>query len=93
VSPDDVARGSPRPLPPRPPRPLVVHMLVDAAVAFLLTVLIFWIVGIPLWMTILFSIGVGIGAGPYTRRAEERGLATREQPSGDGSADRSADDR
>lgn len=72
--------ASPPPaLPPRPPRPLVVHVLIDAAVAFLLTALVFWLIGLPVWVTILFAIGIGIGAGPSTRRAEERALAERER--------------
>jgi uncharacterized membrane protein len=71
------------PLPRRDPRPLVVHIGIAAAVAFLLSVLLFWIVGVPFWVTILFSVGVGVGAGPYLRRAEIEGLARRESSADD----------
>ena len=72
--------AAPAPLPRRPPKPLLVHMGICAAVAFLLSALVFWIIGLPFWVTILFSVGVGIGAGPYMRRAEIEALAKRPDP-------------
>jgi len=74
----DPTSDDPVPLPSRPARPLAIHMLVDGTIAFLLSALLFWIVGLPFWVTILFSVGVGIGAGPYTRRAEIEALARRD---------------
>jgi hypothetical protein len=69
--------GEPAPLPRRPPRPLIVHFWADTVIAFLLTALLFYIVGIPLWFTLVFSLGAGLGAAPYTRRAEIAALAKR----------------
>jgi hypothetical protein len=64
-------------LPPREPRTLLVHFLVDTAVAFLVTILLFLVFEIPLWVPILFSVGVGLGACRFTRNAEIEGLAKR----------------
>jgi hypothetical protein len=71
------AEGQPPPLPRRPPRSLFVHFAIDTAVAFLLSILIFLMFSLPLWIAVLFAAGVGIGAAPYTRRAEIAGLAKR----------------
>lgn len=70
-------------LPPRPPRPLVVHWLVDAAVAFVAVVIValFW--GVPLVPLAIAALVVGLVAAPFTRRAEIRGLAAREAAAGD----------
>lgn len=75
--------GSGSALPPREPRPLAVHMAVASAVAFLLSAVLFWIIGLPFWMTVLFSVGVGIGAAPSMRRAEIESLARRKASSTD----------
>jgi type IV secretory pathway TrbD component len=65
-------------LPTRPARPLVVHALVDVAVAFLALVLLLWILGVSIWVTVVASVVAGLAAAPLTRAAEERALARRE---------------
>jgi hypothetical protein len=67
----------PPPLPRRDPRPLWLHMAVDTAVAFLALALLFWIVALPFWLTIVTSVIAGLAAAPFTRSAEERALAER----------------
>ena len=72
--------GDPSPapgLPIRPPRPVAVHWLVDAAVAFVAGVIValFW--GVPLVPLALAALVVGAIAAPVTRRAEIRGLEPR----------------
>jgi hypothetical protein len=68
----------PRPLPPRPPRPLLVHWAVDAAVTFLGVVLVALFAGISIWIVVVVALVVGWLVAPFTRRAEMRGLAARE---------------
>ena len=66
-----------RPLPPRPPRPLVVHWAIDAAVVFLLTVVVALFLGAAL-LTIAIAAGVaGVFLAPWTRSLEARALARR----------------
>jgi hypothetical protein len=59
---------------------MVVHFLVDSAVAFLaiLIVGLMWDIG---WgVLLLVAVGIGALATPFTRRAEERQLAERAAP-------------
>jgi hypothetical protein len=67
----------PAPLPRRDPRPLVVHFVVDAAVAFLLLVIVLLFLGADIFVVLIAAVVVGAIAAPYTRRAEERALAQR----------------
>lgn len=78
-------------LPPRPPRSLAVHWLVDAAVAFLAVVVValFW--GLPVVLVALVALGLGAVAAPFTRRAEIRSLAARTAPDDSGGPDNSDD--
>jgi hypothetical protein len=71
----------PRLLPRREPRPLVVHFLVDAGIAFLALVLLFLILALSIRVTVAVSLALGIVAAPFSRRAEARALAQR--PAGD----------
>jgi hypothetical protein len=57
-----------------------VHFGVDSAVAFLALVIVGLIVGIPWGVTAIVALVIGAIACPYTRRAEVRALAAREQP-------------
>jgi type III secretory pathway component EscV len=66
-------------LPPRPPRPLAVHFGIDAAVAFLAILVLGLIFGLPLVAIAIIAVVVGAIAAPFTRGAEERALAAREQ--------------
>ena len=77
----------PEPLPRRAPRPLFAHAAVDVAVAFLLVAFLFFVMGLPFWLTIVVSVVGGLGAAPLTRRAEERALAARPAASGQTSTD------
>lgn len=68
----------PRPeLERREPRPLTVHMAVDAAIAFLVLVVVLLILGFSIWVIIAAAVVVGAIAAPFTRRAEARALAER----------------
>jgi len=64
-------------LPQRPPRSIWIHIGVDFLIAFVALVFVFWILGLPLWLTIAVSWIAAIVAAPLTRRAEERALAER----------------
>jgi len=66
-------------LPRRPPRPMVVHFGVDAAVAFLALIVLGLVLGLPWVAIVLFAIAIGALAAPFTRRAEERALAARDE--------------
>ena len=72
--------GEPAPLPRRPPRPLVVHWLIDSAITFLVVVLVALFLGVSIWAVIVFALVVGIPLAPLTRGAEERALARRDSP-------------
>ena len=77
----DPSPPAPGALPPRAPRPLIVHFGVDSAVAFLALVMLGLMLGVPWGMTALVALAIGAIACRYTRRAEVRALAAREQPS------------
>jgi len=64
-------------LPPREPRPYVIHFLVDSAVCFLAILILGLIWGIGWLVLLVVSFAVGAAVAPYTRRAEERQLAAR----------------
>ena len=75
---------APRPLPPRPPRPVAVHWAVDTAVTFLVVVLVALFAGVSIWIVVVASVVIGWLLAPFTRRAEARGLAAREAQSDTG---------
>jgi hypothetical protein len=77
---DDAA---PRPLPPREPRPLIVHWAVDAAVVFLLTVIVAIFLGAALITVAIAAVIAGVFLAPWTRSLEARGLARRSERAGD----------
>ena len=76
----DPSPPAPGALPPRAPRPLIVHFRVDSAVAFLALVFLGLIFGVPWGITAFVSLAIGAVACRYTRRAEIQALAAREQP-------------
>jgi hypothetical protein len=57
-----------------------VHFGVDSAVAFLALVVLGLLVGVPWLVTAVIALVIGAIACRYTRRAEIRALAAREQP-------------
>jgi hypothetical protein len=69
---------APPPLPRRPPRPLVIHWLIDSAIVFLVVVLVALFLGVSIWAVVVFALVVGIPLAPVTRGAEERALARRD---------------
>jgi hypothetical protein len=60
---------------------LLVHIAVDSAVAVLALLFLGLILGVPWGITAIVAIVIGLVAAPYTRRAEVRALAARDQPS------------
>jgi hypothetical protein len=80
VTTDPSPAPAPDALPARPPRPLLVHFGVDSAVAFLALIVVGLIVGVPWLVTAAMAVVIGAVACRYTRRAEIRALAAREQP-------------
>jgi hypothetical protein len=70
---------APRPLPARPPRPLIVHWVVDAAVVFLLTVIVALFLGASLIIVAVAAAVAGFFLAPWTRSLEARGLARRRE--------------
>ena len=68
---------TPRPLPDRPPRPLIVHWVIDAAVAFLVTVIVALFLGASLIVVVIAAAIAGVFLAPWTRSLEARGLARR----------------
>jgi hypothetical protein len=70
---------APRPLPDRAPRPLVVHWIVDAAVTFLLTVIVALFLGASLIIVAVAAAIAGVFLAPWTRSIEARGLARRRE--------------
>lgn len=81
--PADPGEGVPA-LPPREPHPLLTHMAIDTAVVFLATLVLGLILGIPFVAILVIAIVAGVCLAPYTRRTEERQLAERRHPPGDG---------
>jgi hypothetical protein len=63
-----------------------VHFGVDAAVAFLVVILVALMFGYGLVETAIVAVVIGAIAAPFTHRAEARALAARTEPSGDPSA-------
>lgn len=59
------------------PRPFVVHAAVDALIAFVATVFLLWLFGVPLWAMIAVAWILGLVAAPFTRRWEQRQLDER----------------
>jgi hypothetical protein len=79
---------APRPLPDRPPRPLIVHWVIDAAVAFLLTVIVALFLGASFIVVAVAAAVAGVFLAPWTRSLEARGLARRrERTDGTSTAD------
>lgn len=76
-----MTHAEPDPLPPRPPRPLIIHAVVDAAVAFLAVAIVGLFLGATLWTLGVVAVVIGVLAAPFTRRAEEQALSRREPPS------------
>jgi hypothetical protein len=74
---------APRPLPPREPRPLIVHWAIDAAVVFLLTVIVAIFLGAALITIAIAAVIAGVFLAPWTRSLEARGLARRAERAGD----------
>ena len=74
---------APRPLPPRDPRPLLVHWAIDSAVVFLLTVLVALFLGAALLTVAIASVVAGVFLAPWTRSLEARGLARRAERAAD----------
>jgi hypothetical protein len=74
---------APRPLPPRGPRPLLVHWVIDAAVVFLLTVIVALFLGAALLTVSIASAVAGVFLAPWTRSLEARGLARRAERAAD----------
>jgi hypothetical protein len=72
---------APRPLPDRPPRPLIVHWVIDAVVAFLLTVIVALFLGASLIVIAVAAAVAGVFLAPWTRSLEARGLARRRERS------------
>ncbi len=59
------------------PRPVVVHWLVDSAVAFLATIVVAWFLGAG-WLPVLIAaVVIGAVVAPMTYRADERAMAAR----------------
>ena len=57
-----------------------MHFGVDSTVAFLALVILGLILGVPWLVTAAVALVIGAVACRYTRRAEIRALAAREQP-------------
>ena len=74
---------APRPLPPRDPRPLLVHWVIDAAVVFLLTVIVALFLGAAVLTVAIASVVAGVFLAPWTRSLEARGLARRAERAAD----------
>jgi hypothetical protein len=74
---------APRPLPPREPRPLIVHWGIDSAVVFLLTVVVAVFLGAALITIAIAAVIAGVFLAPWTRSLEARGLARRAERADD----------
>ena len=69
---------APPELPPRAPRPFVMHVAVDAIIAFLATAIVLFFLGQSLWVMIVLAWVLGLLAAPFTQRWEARQLAARD---------------
>ncbi|MSO79877.1 MAG: hypothetical protein EXQ79_09780 [Acidimicrobiia bacterium] len=49
----------------------------DTAVIFLAVVLVLFFLDVSIWVVAIIAVILGAVAAPFTRRAEERGLARR----------------
>lgn len=67
--------------PARPPRPVIVHWLVDSAVALCVIAIVALFFGVSIWAIVIVALALGAVATPFTRRAEERALAARDHDS------------
>jgi hypothetical protein len=74
---------APRPLPPREARPLFVHWAIDAAVVFLLTVVVAIFLGAALITIAIAAVIAGVFLAPWTRSLEAKGLARRAERADD----------
>ncbi len=74
---------APRPLPPRDQRPLLVHWVIDAAVVFLLTVIVALFLGAAVLTVAIASAVAGVFLAPWTRSLEARGLVRRAERAAD----------
>jgi hypothetical protein len=83
VTNDTPDKSAHRPLPQRPPRPLVLHYVIDSAVVFLALVVVAFFVGFALAATAIAALVIGVPAALWTRQLEEQALAAR--PSAGGS--------
>jgi membrane protein implicated in regulation of membrane protease activity len=70
---------TPRRIPDRAPRPLAVHWVIDAAVAFLLTAILALFLGASLILVVIAAAIAGVFLAPWTRSLEARGLARRRE--------------
>ncbi len=59
------------------PRPYLVHVAVDALIAFCSVAFLMWLYGVELWAMILTAWVLGFAAAPFTRRWEQRQLDER----------------
>jgi hypothetical protein len=85
---DVVTEPGPASLPPRPPRSLAVHWLVDSAVVFVGVLFLALVAGFSIVPVAIGALVVGAIAAPFTRRAEIRALAAREATRSDDTSDR-----
>ena len=58
-------------------RSLAIHVVVDAAVAFLALIIIGLILGASWWAVLIVAVVLGSVAAPFTPRAAERAMAAR----------------
>ena len=65
-------------LPPRPPRPFIVHWGVDTLIAFVAVLFLALIAGFALTTIVIAALVVGLVAAQFTRQAEIRALAARD---------------
>jgi hypothetical protein len=68
--------GRPAPLRTEP-RPFVVHVLVDATVVFLATIIVALFLGVPWWAVLAVSLALGGACARLTYQADARAMAER----------------
>ncbi|MET0895982.1 MAG: hypothetical protein ABWY77_00225 [Acidimicrobiia bacterium] len=69
--------AAPPSLPPRDPHPFAMHVAIDAAVSFLVIVLIGLMWNLSIAIIVAVALIAGICLAPWTHRIEVRQLATR----------------